>query len=60
MDAEQVRRIGVVGCGIMGSGIVEVCAKAGFDVIFVEVDDERIARGRAAVERSMGRAVALP
>ena len=57
MDAEQVRRIGVVGCGIMGSGIVEVCAKAGFDVVFVEVDDERIARGRGAVERSMGRAV---
>jgi 3-hydroxybutyryl-CoA dehydrogenase len=57
MEAEQVRRIGVVGCGIMGSGIVEVCAKSGFDVVFVEVDDERIARGRGAVERSMGRAV---
>jgi 3-hydroxybutyryl-CoA dehydrogenase len=57
MDASEVRRIGVVGCGVMGSGIVEVCAKAGFEVTVVEIDDERMARGRAAVERSMTRAV---
>ncbi len=57
MKASEVRKIGVVGCGIMGSGIVEVCAKAGFDVTYIEVDEERIARGRSAVERSMGRAV---
>ncbi len=57
MKADEVRKIGVVGCGIMGSGIVEVCAKAGFEVVYAEVDEERIARGRAAVERSMGRAV---
>jgi 3-hydroxybutyryl-CoA dehydrogenase len=57
LDAGQVRRIGVVGCGIMGSGIVEVCAKAGFEVAFVEVGEEQIERGRASVERSMGRAV---
>jgi len=57
MKASEVRKIGVVGCGIMGSGIVEVCAKAGFDVIYVEVDEERVAGGRSAVERSMGRAV---
>ena len=57
MKADEVRKIGVVGCGIMGSGIVEVAAKAGFEVIFAEVDEELIARGRSAVERSMGRAV---
>jgi 3-hydroxybutyryl-CoA dehydrogenase len=54
---EDVRTIGVVGCGIMGSGIVEVCAKAGFEVITVEVNDEAMARGRRRVETSMARAV---
>ena len=57
MDASDVRNVGVVGCGVMGSGIVEACAKAGLHVIFVEVDDERVDHGRATVERSMGRAV---
>jgi 3-hydroxybutyryl-CoA dehydrogenase len=57
MDAGDVRTVGVVGCGVMGSGIVEVCAKAGLEVTYVEVDEERVARGRSAVERSMGRAV---
>src|SRR5438876_12190853 len=57
MRPEDVRTIGVVGCGIMGSGIVEVCAKAGFVVITVEVNDEAMARGRRRVETSMARAV---
>jgi 3-hydroxybutyryl-CoA dehydrogenase len=57
MRAEDVRRIGVVGCGIMGSGIVEVCAKAGFDVVTVELNDEAMARGRRRVEGSMAKAV---
>ena len=57
MRPEDVRTIGVVGCGIMGSGIVEVGAKAGFDVITVELNDEAMARGRRRVETSMARAV---
>ena len=57
MRPQDVRTIGVVGCGIMGSGIVEVCAKAGFEVISVEVNDEAMARGRRRVETSMARAV---
>ena len=57
MRPEDLRTIGVVGCGIMGSGIVEVCAKAGFVVITVEVNDEAMARGRRRVETSMARAV---
>jgi 3-hydroxybutyryl-CoA dehydrogenase len=50
MDPEDVRSVGVVGAGIMGSGIVEVCAKAGLEVALVE-------RGRRTMERSMARAV---
>ena len=57
MKADDVRTIGVVGCGVMGSGIVEVAAKGGFDVTFVEVDDERIALGRERFEGSMAKAV---
>src|SRR5438093_2183536 len=57
MKPEDVKKVGVAGCGIMGSGIVEVCAKAGLSVVSVEVDDERMERGRANVERSMAKAV---
>ncbi|HYT29134.1 MAG TPA: 3-hydroxybutyryl-CoA dehydrogenase [Actinomycetota bacterium] len=57
MKADDVRKIGVVGCGVMGSGIVELAAKAGFAVTFVEVDDERIALGRERFEGSTAKAV---
>lgn len=49
--------VGVVGCGQMGSGIAEICARAGVDVIVREVDDEALARGRSRVETSIARAV---
>jgi 3-hydroxybutyryl-CoA dehydrogenase len=57
MNPGDVRKVGVVGCGLMGSGIVEICSKAGMDVVFVEANDELVARGRAAIERSMAKAV---
>jgi 3-hydroxybutyryl-CoA dehydrogenase len=57
MNPLDVRKVGVVGCGIMGSGIVEVCAKAGMEVHFVETAEEFRARGQQAIERSMARAV---
>ena len=57
MKPDDVRTVGVIGCGIMGSGIVEVCAKAGTQVTFVEVDLDRVERGRAAIEKSLARAV---
>ena len=57
MKPEDVRKIGVVGSGIMGSGIVEVCAKAGFDVVVVELNEEAMARGRSRFESSMAKAV---
>jgi 3-hydroxybutyryl-CoA dehydrogenase len=54
---EEIKKVGVIGCGIMGSGIVEVCAKAGTDVIYVEVSDEKAERGRAKIEKSLTKAV---
>ena len=49
--------MGVVGAGLMGSGIVEVCARAGLRVTFTEGSDELVAAGRARVERSVAKAV---
>jgi 3-hydroxybutyryl-CoA dehydrogenase len=57
MDPEDVKKVGVIGCGIMGSGIVEVCAKAGMHVHFVEANQEARDRGQKAIERSLARAV---
>jgi 3-hydroxybutyryl-CoA dehydrogenase len=57
MKPEDVKKVGVIGCGIMGSGIVEVLAKTGLTVTFVEVDEERAERGRQSIERSLGKAV---
>ena len=57
MKAEDVRKIGVVGCGVMGAGIIEVCARAGLDVRYVEVTPDLVDRGRSRIEASLLRAV---
>lgn len=57
MDPNDVRKAGVVGCGIMGSGIVEVCARAGMQVTFVEAADEFVDRGWHRINGSTGKAV---
>ncbi len=51
-----MERIGVVGGGLMGSGIAEVCARAGSDVVVVEADDQRAENSRARLEKSLRRA----
>lgn len=53
----SIQKVGVVGCGLMGSGIAEVTARAGFDVRVREVDDATLARGRGRIEGSLARAV---
>jgi 3-hydroxybutyryl-CoA dehydrogenase len=57
MRAEDVLTVGVVGCGVMGSGIAEVAARAGQDVVVLEASEELLQRGRARIESSMGKAV---
>jgi 3-hydroxybutyryl-CoA dehydrogenase len=53
----EIRTVGVLGCGLMGSGIAEVVARAGYQTRIREVNDDFAARGRAAIEKSLGRAV---
>jgi 3-hydroxybutyryl-CoA dehydrogenase len=53
----EIKVVGVVGCGTMGSGICEVCARAGFDVVFMEQTDELVAAGHDRIRRSVERAV---
>jgi 3-hydroxybutyryl-CoA dehydrogenase len=50
-------RVGVVGCGLMGSGIAEVCARAGLDVKAVEKDVGALEAGQRRIETSLSRAV---
>ncbi len=57
MKPEDVRTVGIVGCGLMGSGIAEVVARAGAEVTFVEASEDLVARGRERIEASLERAV---
>jgi len=51
----EIERVGVVGAGLMGSGIAEVCAKAGLSVAVLEVNPEACERGRARIVGSIDR-----
>ena len=53
----EIRKVGVVGCGTMGSGICEVCARSGFEVVFSEITEEAVAAGQERITNSVERAV---
>jgi 3-hydroxybutyryl-CoA dehydrogenase len=57
VQAKDVKRVGVVGFGLMGSGIAEVVSRVGVEVIVLEPTEELLARGRERVDASTGRAV---
>ncbi|HID34970.1 MAG TPA: 3-hydroxybutyryl-CoA dehydrogenase [Anaerolineae bacterium] len=53
----DMQTIGVVGCGLMGAGIVEVAARSGFDVIVSEANEDFLQSGLARIDKSLARAV---
>lgn len=53
----SIQTIGIIGCGLMGSGIVEVCARSGFNVLVGEMDAELLKAGLARVRKSIERGV---
>jgi 3-hydroxybutyryl-CoA dehydrogenase len=53
----EIRRVGVVGCGLMGHGIAQVAAQAGYEVVVREVDQETLDKGIGRIEKQLGRAV---
>jgi 3-hydroxybutyryl-CoA dehydrogenase len=52
-----IEKVGVVGCGLMGHGIAQICAQAGWDVVVREVDQEALDKGLGKIEKQLGRAV---
>jgi 3-hydroxybutyryl-CoA dehydrogenase len=51
----EIRKVGVLGCGLMGSGIAQVTATAGFDVTVLEVEQAFLNKGFAGIEKSLGK-----
>jgi len=55
--AQQIERVGVLGAGLMGHGIAQVAAQAGYEVVLREVDDATLQKGIGKIEKQLGRAV---
>ena len=53
----EIKKVGVVGCGLMGHGIAQVCAQAGYDVVVREVSKEHLDSGLGKITKQLGRAV---
>src|ERR1700739_5059924 len=51
----QIEKVGVLGCGLMGSGIAQVAATAGFDVTVLEVEQKFLDKGFAGIEKSLAK-----
>lgn len=55
MKFEDIKKIGVCGAGSMGSGIIQVCAMAGYEVQVLEVSEEAWGRGKKLIDKSLSR-----
>jgi len=53
----KIQKVGVVGCGLMGSGIAELCARNGYDVVVLDLTDGILKQGLSRMEKSLSKAV---
>jgi 3-hydroxybutyryl-CoA dehydrogenase len=53
----EIKKVGVVGCGQMGSGITQVCAQSGYQVVVSEINNELLNRGLASINRFLTKGV---
>ncbi|HEY6216784.1 MAG TPA: 3-hydroxyacyl-CoA dehydrogenase family protein [Pyrinomonadaceae bacterium] len=51
----EIKKVGVLGCGLMGSGIAQVAATAGFETVVKEVSEDLIARGFGGIQKSLAK-----
>src|SRR5438105_15869307 len=56
-ESMAIQKVGVVGCGLMGSGIAQVCAAAGFPTVVREVSAELVDKGLKRIEKNLSRLV---
>jgi 3-hydroxybutyryl-CoA dehydrogenase len=53
----EIKSIGVVGCGLMGHGIAQICAQAGWDVVVREAEQGKLDAGLAKIDKQLARSV---
>ena len=56
----EIRKVGVLGCGLMGSGIAQVCASAGIDVVVLEASQAVLDKGFAGIDKSLAKFAERP
>jgi 3-hydroxybutyryl-CoA dehydrogenase len=53
----EIKRVGVLGCGLMGSGIAQICAAAGYDTVVREISDDVVQKGLGGIGKQLGKSV---
>jgi len=53
----EIRKVGVIGCGLMGAGITQVCAQSGYQVVVSEINDELLNKGLASINAALSKSV---
>src|SRR5437763_16777812 len=53
----DIRKVGVLGCGLIGSGIAQIAAQAGYETVVREVEQKLLDKGLAGIDKSLGKCV---